>query len=65
MSKLLTPDERSRAYAEIKERFGLNHVQRTRLDHSPIYEWVMEAAHAQNWSYVEQLLGEIERGEDR
>ena len=63
--KMLTKDQRMNAYADVKTHFGLRHWQRTALDRSPLYPYVMSAAHDGNWTIVEQLLGEIAAGTDR
>lgn len=56
---MLSNAEKSVAYTEVKERFGLRAAMRDRLDVSPHYEAIMKAAHEGNWIVVEELLKKI------
>lgn len=52
----LTREESQKAYAEIKERFGLKAAQRNKLDVSEAYSSILRSAHQGRWHHVEAGL---------
>lgn len=52
----LTAQDRSHAYAAIKNRFGLKAAQRNRLDACLSYSMIMFYAHNEKWDHVELFL---------
>lgn len=52
----LTNDDRSNAYAAIKEHFNLKHAQRTQLDGSIYYNEILFFAHTEDWTSAERFL---------
>ena len=52
----LSYEDRAEAYRATADRFNLRHKQRSALDVSPLYHAIMRAAHAEDWTTVEELL---------
>jgi len=44
------------AYAAVKGYFGLTATHRNKLDASEWYQYVMDAAHAENWALAAKFL---------
>jgi hypothetical protein len=53
---MITKQQRSDAYAEIKKFYGLNAAQRDVLDRCVELDRILTAAHANRWATVEMLL---------